>query len=97
LFGFFYVKQLQQGRDPGSLLNSAADRIANLFKRKSDLKITYRRKEKSTVGSNFQQNFSAKNNNQDRLDSILDNISQSGYDSLSKEEKEFLFRMSEED
>jgi membrane associated rhomboid family serine protease len=97
LFGFFYVKQLQHGRDPGSPFNSIADRVANLFKRKSDLKVTYRRKEKSTVGSNFQQKVSNKNEKQDRLDTILDKISQSGYESLSKEEKEFLFHMSKED
>lgn len=34
---------------------------------------------------------------QERLDAILDKINQSGYDSLSKEEKEFLFEMSKED
>jgi hypothetical protein len=62
LFGFFYIKQLQRGRDPGSPLNSIADRIANLFRRKPDLKVTYRRKE-STVSSGYQQN-SRKNDKQ---------------------------------
>ncbi len=32
---------------------------------------------------------------QQKLDKILDKISQSGYDSLTKEEKEFLFRNSD--
>ena len=31
-------------------------------------------------------------NNQSRVDIILDKISKSGYDSLSKEEKEYLFK-----
>ena len=31
-------------------------------------------------------------NNQKKVDIILDKISKSGYDSLSKEEKEFLFK-----
>ena len=61
------------------------------------MKVTYRRKEKSTVGSNYQQKLSTKNDQQERLDIILDKISQSGYESLSKEEKDFLFRMSKED
>jgi len=97
LFGFFYIKQLQRGRDPGSRINSIADRIANIFKRKPDLKVTYRRKEKSTVSSGYQQKLPGKNDKQAKLDTILDKISQAGYDSLSKEEKDFLFRMSKED
>ena len=37
---------------------------------------------------------SAKNRSeqQDKIDKILDKISKSGYDSLSKEEKDFLFK-----
>jgi hypothetical protein len=34
---------------------------------------------------------------QERLDEILDKISKSGYESLNKEEKEFLFQISKED
>ena len=39
-----------------------------------------------------------KSNTQDQvvIDSILDKISKSGYDSLSKEEKEILFKMSKD-
>jgi hypothetical protein len=33
--------------------------------------------------------------NQEQIDAILDKISQSGYDSLNKEEKEILFKASE--
>jgi hypothetical protein len=33
--------------------------------------------------------------NQDEIDAILDKINQSGYDSLSREEKETLFRASD--
>ena len=39
--------------------------------------------------------FNAKKvNEQARIDHILDKISRSGYDSLSKEEKDFLFKSS---
>ena len=34
-----------------------------------------------------------KNQDQKRMNEILEKISKSGYDSLSKEEKEILFRM----
>lgn len=96
LFGFFYVKQLQSGRDLASGMNRIADRVVNLFRKKSDLKVSYRVKEKSTVSSFFSKP-SVQSSRQDRLDSILDKISQSGYESLSKEEKDFLFNMSKED
>ena len=36
-----------------------------------------------------------KREKQARVDSILDKISRSGYDSLSKEEKDFLFKASD--
>jgi membrane associated rhomboid family serine protease len=97
LFGFFYVRQLQRGKDPGSLVNWAADRISNLVRKKPDLKVTYRRKEKTTVGNSYQQKNAGGHDKQQKLDTILDKISQSGYESLSKEEKDFLFRMSKEE
>src|SRR6185503_1893723 len=53
LFGFFYVKQLQSGRDLGAGMNRVGDRVANVFKKKSDLKVTYRGKERSAVSAFF--------------------------------------------
>lgn len=41
---------------------------------------------------NQTQNKTLQNNVQERIDSILDKISKSGYDSLTQEEKEFLFK-----
>lgn len=96
LFGFFYIKQLQSGRDLASGMNRMADRVVNLFRKKSDLKVSYRVKEKSTVSSFFNKP-AVQSSRQDRLDSILDKISQTGYESLSKDEKDFLFNMSKED
>ena len=97
LFGFVYIKQLKSGRDLAGGINTLADRFANLFRKKSNLTVTYRRKEKSTVGSSFQNKSSASTGVQERLDTILDKISQSGYESLSKEEKDFLFKVSKEE
>ncbi len=96
LFGFFYVRQLQHGRDLGSGLNRFGDRLANIFRKKSDLKVSYRGKEKSTVSSYLTRPI-VHTTKEARLDSILDKISQSGYESLQKEEKDFLFNVSKED
>ncbi len=58
--------------------------IAGIFKSKSKLKV---------VSNNGNKN-TADYPRQDEIDRILDKISQSGYDSLNKQEKEILFRAS---
>ena len=60
--------------------------ISNLFKSKKQnpLKTVYK---KAKTSSNTSKN----NNNQRKIDAILDKISKSGYETLTKEEKEFLF------
>ncbi|MGB4398701.1 MAG: rhomboid family intramembrane serine protease [Daejeonella sp.] len=65
-------------------LNRGTD-FANIFKRRSKLKVV---KNKSTAPA------SAPLLNQEVIDRILDKISQSGYDSLTKLEKEQLFKAS---
>jgi hypothetical protein len=65
---------------------------------KPDEKKIYREKVYSNTESKKANNRQAKRNgrpNQDEIDAILDKISNSGYDSLTKEEKEILFRASE--
>jgi len=54
-------------------------------KEKTPLKTVYKSKNKSY------QKTSNKNEEQAKIDAILDKISKSGYDTLSKEEKDFLF------
>jgi hypothetical protein len=46
-----------------------------------------------TVAADTDRNANRKAK-QERVDAILDKISRSGYDSLTKEEKDFLFRAS---
>jgi hypothetical protein len=61
--------------------------VAKLFQPKSKLKV---------VAKNYSRSINSKPQ-QDEIDSILDKISKSGYDSLSKQEKETLFRASKDD
>jgi hypothetical protein len=67
------------------------DWIVSIFKttKKSPLKTVH--KNKSKVGGYTKTDFE-QFNNQKKIDVILDKISKSGYDSLTSEEKEFLFR-----
>jgi len=79
LFGFVYVKQLQNGKDwIGS--------IANLFK--------FKTKPKLKVVSNNKDKNTANMPRQEEIDRILDKISKTGYENLSANEKEILFRAS---
>lgn len=81
--GYLYLKQFNQGDSLGQWLNS----FSNLFKRKPKLK-----KKKSRKPPKDDYEFNAqKKKNQQEIDTILDKISKSGYDSLTKAEKAFLF------
>ncbi len=91
LLGYFYAKQLLKGTDIGKGFERSMDAVFNLFKgvNKSPLKTVH--KNKSKVGGYAKADFN-QFNNQKKIDIILDKISKSGYDSLTAEEKEFLFR-----
>ncbi|WP_298499974.1 rhomboid family intramembrane serine protease [uncultured Algibacter sp.] len=91
LLGYYYAKQLVKGQDIGKGFEKLMDSVTSLFKasKKGPLKTVH--KNKSKVGGYTKADFSAFNN-QKKIDVILDKISKSGYDSLTSEEKEFLFR-----
>lgn len=91
LLGYFYAKQLLKGQDIGKGFERFMDSIVSLFKpsKKGPLKTVH--KNKSKVGGYTKSDFNAFNN-QKKIDIILDKISKSGYDSLTAEEKEFLFK-----
>ena len=89
LFGFIYIKLLQSGKDITKPFLALLDTFAYLFKpkKKTPFKKVHRNTTKKVVNS-----FTEKDITQKQIDDILDKISKSGYDSLTKEEKEFLFK-----
>ncbi|MFT5215792.1 MAG: membrane associated rhomboid family serine protease [Glaciecola sp.] len=91
LLGYFYATRLRQGTDIGKGFEKIMDAFLAWFsfKKKSKLKTVY--KDKSKVGGYNKGEFN-QFNNQKKVDVILDKISKSGYESLTKEEKDFLFR-----
>ncbi|SFC80581.1 rhomboid family intramembrane serine protease [Algibacter pectinivorans] len=91
ILGYFYAKQLLSGNDIGKGFERMADSVVSMFKpsKKGPLKTVH--KNKGKVGGYTKADFNAFNN-QKKIDVILDKISKSGYDSLTSEEKEFLFR-----
>ena len=82
LFGYIYVSK-------------ASNKKSNLFswfsklfsKRKKPLQTVYKSTKKTSTKKST-------NNKQAKIDSILDKISKTGYETLTKEEKEFLFKQS---
>ncbi len=86
-FGFIYTKQLENGTDIGKWFENIINFFATLFKTTStnNLKTVYKSK-KNTSKKDVSKS------QQRKIDDILDKIGKSGYESLSKEEKEYLFR-----
>ena len=90
ILGYFYATQLTKGKDIGKGFERLMDSVTSLFKtNKSSLKTVH--KKKGNVAGYTKDEFK-EFNNQKQIDVILDKISKSGYDSLTKAEKEFLFR-----
>ena len=94
LIGFVYVKQLQKGIDLGAWVQSVLDFIKSFFV-KPKVKVSHRKTSgtRSRSASKPTPTTSA-GVPQDEIDAILDKISEKGYESLTKEEKQKLFNAS---
>lgn len=90
LMGYVFIIQYKKGRDWTLWINRFLDWIKNLFKKspKSKMKVAYKR------GVSDEAYNYTKKITQEQIDIILDKISKSGYESLSKAEKEILFKAS---
>ncbi|MDQ3191492.1 MAG: rhomboid family intramembrane serine protease [Bacteroidota bacterium] len=88
IYGYLFISSLKKGNNIAKWFENIADFIARLFKPSPKLKVAYKRK------SSDEDYNEIKVKKQEKMDTILDKISRSGYESLTKEEKEFLFRIS---
>jgi membrane associated rhomboid family serine protease len=86
-WGWFYIFQLRKGKDTGAGLVAFIKNLGKYFKRKSHLTVSH----KQPPRDDYEYNRN-KNAQQDDINSILDKIAKSGYDSLSSKEKELLFK-----
>ncbi len=93
VLGYVYAVQLAKGNDIGVSFERLMDWVENLFKAKkrSPLKTVYKGTSNTVAGHNKKE-FN-EFNKQKQIDLILDKIGKSGYESLTKEEKEFLFKV----
>ncbi len=83
--GYIFVKLLKNKIDITLWISSLLTLLQSTFKEKSKIHISY--KNTSTIHNND------KTNRQNDINIVLDKINKSGYNSLSKEEKELLFKM----
>jgi membrane associated rhomboid family serine protease len=92
-YGLYYGMQLKKGIEITDALNAFFNGILNLFRKKPNMRVVHnnQKRRSSGVTSSAQMSESEK---QRKTDEILDKISSSGYESLTKEEKDFLFKVS---
>ena len=100
-FGWFFITRLRAGDDWSEPVNNMQQRLSDFFtninsKAKGEArkpKMVYKNK---NVGhrSRSRGTDSKYSSHQEELDSILEKIKKDGYESLSKDEKEFLFKAS---
>lgn len=92
--GFFFTQQYKKGIDITKNINQFISFLNNLFtvrKTRSKMKVTYSNSTRTMSDAEYNKKRRV---SQTTIDEILDKISRNGYDSLSKVEKETLFKYS---
>ena len=90
LLGFIYANNLKKGVDIGLPVERIISKLFNLFQlNKSKMNVAFKNKSKKKFNHPNDDNSKK---HQKKIDEILDKISSSGYESLSKKEKDFLFK-----
>lgn len=88
--GYIFIKMLQSGTDLGRPLNAIYDMVGSILNPSKKVKVTHRNTTMTTT-SKVKSTTS-----QAEIDAILDKIAESGYESLSKAEKDKLFNASKD-
>lgn len=89
LIGIGFAQGMKSGKDITSGLNFLIDKFFNLFKKRTpQMRVKHKRAE-----TDYEYN-GRKNEENKEIDQILDKIKKSGYNSLTKEEKNKLFNAS---
>ena len=103
-WGWFVFSQMRKGKDWNAPFERFFFAIPSLFKSKPKMRVAYKQSSAQGGPSRAQRTApkaaprkaekSSGSDHQQRVDAILDKINKSGYESLSKAEKEFLFKAS---
>jgi len=91
-FGFVFIKLLENGTDLSKIVSKVMDFFVNLFSKSPSTPFKKVHKNYKRPTAKPTSKIVTKDKTQQQIDEILDKISRSGYDCLTKEEKEFLFK-----
>jgi hypothetical protein len=86
-FGYLWAMQYKRGHDISGFFSKFLQRLQSLFPGKNKLKVAHK---KPVNDLDYNKR---KIEMQKEVDKILDKISKGGYENLTKEEKETLFKM----
>jgi membrane associated rhomboid family serine protease len=89
LYGYLFITQYKKGNDISKVYTRLGENVFGWFKRKPKMNVSYKRP------TNDLDYNKIKIEKQKEMDRILDKIAKGGYDSLSKDEKDFLFKSSQ--
>ena len=89
LWGYTYARLLRSGRDPAMVLGFYLEKLVRVFRKKPTMRVEYTR-ERYVSDEEYNKQRAER---QKKIDHILDKISKHGYDSLTREEKQLLFKM----
>jgi membrane associated rhomboid family serine protease len=95
LLGFVYIKQLRAGRDLGAPVQAVGRWFSNLFGGGDGGSTSRPAMRVTSRGGKAAPPKASNTADQVIIDQILDKINRSGYESLTKEEKQQLFRASQ--
>lgn len=100
MVGFGFIKSLQNGYDWGKPIYSMGKFFQIFFSSKPKIQVPQRaRATTSSTALHYKQSSDTTSviiPNQDEIDAILDKISKSGYESLTREEKQKLYKASQQ-
>ncbi len=94
LLGLWFGYQMKNGKDITRLFNNFLNNFFALFSSGSKTSTKNKRKKGRTKAKTDWEYNAEKKSKEKETDRILEKIKKSGYDSLSKKEKDFLFRQS---
>lgn len=89
LFGYIFIRFIKRNRDITKVPVNFFGKIGKLFVPRKNMKVKYKR---NVSEMNDREYNEYKKERDERINRILDKISRSGYESLTREEKEILFK-----
>ncbi len=89
VMGYLWAVNIKRGSDLGNWLTRLLDSLATWFRPGKKMKVSYK---KPMTDHEYNQ---ARSDHKEQINKILEKISKGGYDSLTKKEKEILFKESQ--